>query len=134
MSLTSHPVNVRFADIDSVGHVNHTKYLTYFEDARIAWFNEIIGKEWDWTKKGLILARIEVDYIKQVKFGEEVVVKTRCTRLGTKSFDHRYELYRTGVSGDELVAKGLAVLVCYDYETKQSCPIPEQWIAAIGSI
>ena len=47
------PISIRFADIDAFGHVNNAIYLTYFEMARSAYWNEII--EWDWSSVGIIL-------------------------------------------------------------------------------
>ena len=30
------PIEVRFKDLDAMGHVNHAVFFTYFENARIA--------------------------------------------------------------------------------------------------
>ena len=47
----------------------------------------------------------------------------RTARLGTKSFDLQYELRR----GEEVVANATTVLVAYDYESKSSKEIPDEW-------
>lgn len=128
MSTTTHRVHVRFADIDSVGHVNHTKYLTYFEDARIAWFNEVMGTKWDWDKHGLILARIEVDYLREVKLNDIVEIETKVSRIGNKSFDHAYQLFKVIDDKRILACKGVATLVSFDYVNNVSTPIPQAWL------
>ncbi len=57
------PIHVRFSDIDMAGNVHNSKYLSYFEQARIDFLTKISGENWDWRKKGLLIGRIEVDYI-----------------------------------------------------------------------
>ena len=41
MTAHSTTVKVRFADLDPWGHVNHARYLSYFESARIELLDEI---------------------------------------------------------------------------------------------
>ncbi|MFN4071655.1 MAG: acyl-CoA thioesterase, partial [Thermus caldifontis] len=58
------PIQVRFRDLDALGHVNNAVYLTYFEVARAAYFQRL--KE-DWLEKGhFILARAEVDFLRPI--------------------------------------------------------------------
>lgn len=116
---------VRFADVDSMGHVNHAKYLTYMEQARICYARDILG--WGGTFKtlGMILASISVDYKLPIQFGETVRVLSRVTRLGTKSFDMAYIIKREADS--TIFATAHSVLVAYDYLTEQSVPMPNDW-------
>jgi acyl-CoA thioester hydrolase len=53
------PVQIRFADVDKLGHVNNAVYLSYIEVARMDFFKEAGGKI-DWNKKGVIVGRIEI--------------------------------------------------------------------------
>jgi hypothetical protein len=39
-----HPVVVRFRDIDAGGHAHHSQALVYFEEARSAYWSEVVGK------------------------------------------------------------------------------------------
>ena len=48
----SFPVEVRFADLDALGHLNNAKYLTYAEQARILYVRQICGWDGDWRKLG----------------------------------------------------------------------------------
>ena len=41
-------IQVRFSDLDTLGHVNNAVYLSYFEMARIAYFTPLLGENWDW--------------------------------------------------------------------------------------
>ena len=44
-------IQVRFSDIDAMGHVNNAVYLSYFELARVYYFEKIMNESWDWKKK-----------------------------------------------------------------------------------
>lgn len=116
-------VKIRWSDIDSFNHVNNAVYLTYFEEARVRYFADIC--QWDWTTDGLILAKIEIDYIIPLIYSQKPVIYTRCSRLGTKSFDLDYEIYHELGSEKTLISKGKSVLVCFDYQKQESIRIPE---------
>jgi acyl-CoA thioester hydrolase len=53
--------------------------------------------------------------------GEEVEVRTRCSRIGTKSFDLEHVI----AAGDRVVAEAKSILVSYDYELGKSVPVPD---------
>ena len=97
-----------------MGHVNNAVFSTYLEEARI----DVLG-----GLRPFILARVEIDFRSQRRAGEEIEIGTRCSRIGTKSFDLQHEIW----AGDRLVAEAKSVLVGYDYERGQSAAIPERW-------
>lgn len=121
------PVTIRFSDLDLFGHVNNAVYLTYFEEARVKYFDEVVGYDYDWSKEGVILARFEVDFILPVLFKDEVFIRTHCCRIGTKSFDLAYELFRIKDQKEILLASATSVMVMYDYSAKKSILLSEEW-------
>ena len=108
-----HRVRLRFKDRDAMGHVNNAAYSTYLEEARIG----VLGSLGDF-----ILARVEIDFRAELREADEVEVRSRLDRLGTKSFDLRHEIH----AGGELVAEARSVLVSYDYERGTSVPVPDE--------
>lgn len=125
-------IQVRFSDIDALGHVNNARFLEYFELARVYFFNEVVGQQWDWSKHGLILAKNEVEYIQPVLLNDYVTVHLWCDRIGTKSFDMAYEL-KVGQGNDAVIkAKGKSVIVCIDYKTQQTIEVPQEWREKMG--
>lgn len=114
---------VRFADLDVLGHVNHAKYLTYMEQARVMYAEDVWKWEGDMETLGMIIASIEVNYIAPLFFRETITVWTRIARLGLKSFDFLYVMTR----GEEIVATGKTAMVAYDYPTGKTCPINPVW-------
>jgi acyl-CoA thioester hydrolase len=117
----------RFRDMDAFGHINNACYLTYFEEARIKYMDELVHLDYRWSEKGIILANAEIDFIKPGHFKDVLDVHTRCIHLGTKSFTLEYKLIRTVEGNEELLAKGTSVLVMYDYKNNTTIPVPEEW-------
>jgi acyl-CoA thioester hydrolase len=117
-----HEETVRFSDLDGMGHVNNAVFLTYLEQARLAWF-ESFGEEELMPLTDIILARTELDFRSPLVFGETVSIGVRPSRLGTKSFELEQELR----VGDRLVAEAKSVIVGYDYDAGGSTEVPERW-------
>ncbi len=120
-------VNIRFSDLDLFGHVNNAVYLTYFEEARVAYFNEVVGYDYDWSTEGVILARFEIDFIIPVHFKDEVYIRTSCCRMGNKSFDLAYELFLIKEEKEIMLASATSVMVMYNYKEKKSILVSEEW-------
>jgi acyl-CoA thioester hydrolase len=123
------PIQIRFKDIDKLGHVNNANHLTYFEYARTIYFKDVMGTDIDWAKEGLILAKAVVDYRQPILFEDDIYVYTRCSRIGNKSFDLSYSLVKTEEEKETELASGVSVLVCYDYINKTSIPVPQKWVS-----
>lgn len=126
------PIQLRFKDIDKMGHVNNANYLTFIELARVKYFEDVVGTDKKWSQQvGIILARIEIDYKAPVFLHDTVYVYTRCSRIGNKSLTLDWVVVREKESHEEVVAQGIAVLVCYDYTEEKTVPIPEEQRKAI---
>jgi acyl-CoA thioester hydrolase len=104
--------SVRFRDCDAMGHVNNAVYSTYLEQARIGILGDL---------EPFILARVEIDFRAELRAGEQVEVRSRCARVGTKSFELEHQIWADG----RLVADAKSVLVGYDYQHGTSVPLTE---------
>ncbi len=126
MKITLSPIQIRFVDIDNMGHVNNAVYLSYLEHARLHFFKER-GGQTDWYNEGVILARIEINYVKPVILSDMIYVKTWCSRIGTKSFDLSYSIIKSNGPAETEVANALSVIVCFNYAQQKTFEIPAQW-------
>jgi len=113
-------IQVRFSDLDTLGHVNNSVYLSYFEMARIAYFTPLLGIDWDWKKMGVILKKNEVVYHLPVLLHQEPEISILILNIGTKSFTLGYELKINGT----IYTTGSSVLVCYNSEINQTIDMP----------
>jgi acyl-CoA thioester hydrolase len=122
------PIQVRFKDIDRLGHVNNANHHVFIETARVKFFTDTFGKENDFNKHGVILAHTEIDYFKPIFLHDDIYVSLKVTRLGNKSFDLEHFIIQKEANGD-LIPKAhvKGVLVCIDYTINQTITIPNHW-------
>ena len=118
-----HAMEVRFRDLDALGHVNNAVYLTYFESARMAFWMQVLGKA-DLTGMNMILARAEIDFRSPLVFGESVEIGVGCTSIGRSSFVLEQDMHERASS--RLVAQARKVLVHYDYAALRSLPLTDE--------
>jgi acyl-CoA thioester hydrolase len=121
----SHPVEIRFGDLDMLGHVNNAVYFTYMETARMLYVRDVIGWMGGRDKPGAILARIACDFLIPLLLGDSIRVYVRASRIGHKSFDFDYAIVRETDQAE--AAHGTSVLVAYNYDSGQSMPVPDEW-------
>jgi len=121
-------VDVRFRDMDSMGHVNNAVFFTYFENARIAYWRAVPAIR---TRRALdyILARAECDFRSPVTLEDELTCHIRVGSFGRTSFTFEYLLReeRTG----RVVAEGRTVQAMYDYAARTTRPIDDGMKTAI---
>ena len=128
-------IDVRFADVDAMGHVNNAVYLTYCEMARIRYWTDVTGEPIAHGHVGaesLILAEARITYRAPVFHGERVTVESRATRLGRSSFvlEHRMTASLPDDS-PRLVATSESVMVRYDYASERPTRLGPAFVAAI---
>jgi acyl-CoA thioester hydrolase len=114
-------VTPRFGDIDGLRHINNCMLPIWFETAREPFFrlfhpNLDLDDEWQ-----LIMAKITVEFMSQMRLGADVEIRTFIKKIGRSSMTLYQEAWQGGVLG----AKGEAVVVHYDFREKKSLPIPE---------
>ena len=133
--LIRHRLPVRFRDCDPLGHVNNAVYLTYLEQARFALWTaqQFFGRPGSGPGprgKGFIMARAEIDFRAQTRYGDELEVRLSLAKIGRTSFTYSYDIVR--VADERSVAAATTVQVMYDYKTASSVPIPENVRAMLG--
>jgi len=133
----AHPVEVRLADTDAMGHVNNAAYLTYAEIARVAYYERVAGERLPLgthgATEGMILAEIRMTYRSQAFYGEILLVETRVERIGRTSFQmvHRLTAPESRYGPVRLVAVADSVLVAYDYRAERPIPVRPALVGAI---
>ncbi|MFN2451545.1 MAG: acyl-CoA thioesterase [Candidatus Dormibacteria bacterium] len=111
---------MRFSDTDAMGHVNHARFLSYLEDARIALLAASATDDRGLQVSGVILARLEIDYRRPILLEPaHVSCEVWITGIGTASVEMAYRLRQ----GAEVAAEASSVLVAYDYAQARSRPL-----------
>ena len=117
-------VQIRFSDIDMLGHVNNAVYMNYFDMAKTKYFQAVYNAR-EWSRLDVVVANVNVDFRSPVFFNENIIVKTKITRLGNKSFNmiQQIELADSG----EIKTVSHSVMVGFDVATNSSKPLSECW-------
>ena len=114
--------HTRYADIDALGHVNNVAYAVYFEGARV----QFIHRHELWSlgaTHGMVAARVEIEYLREVVYPSALRIGTRCVRVGTSSF----VLDGAAFVGNDCVATCRAVQVRLDRIARRASPLaPEE--------
>ena len=111
-------VEVRFRDVDVMGHAHHTLPLIYIEEARAAYWREVLGR----SELDFIMGEVGIRYLRRIGYPSTVIVGVRTTRLGGSSLDMEYEIRD---DAGELLAEGWSKQVMYDYAAGRSKPVPD---------
>lgn len=114
---------VIFRDLDAFGHVNNAVYLTYMENARVAYLERMGGKGLDALR--LIIAEVTCTYRSPAYFGETMRVGIRVSHMGRSSFTMEYRIEEA--ASTRLVAEGKSIQVAYDYQAGHPIPVPDEW-------
>ncbi len=118
-------IQIRFSDIDVIGHVNNSIHQNYFDLSRLSYFKKVIGDKIDWKSFSVVLASIQIDYFQPVFLDDNISIRTRVTQIGDKSFTMEQELFSDRTS--EIKSFNRAVLVGYSAILNETVPIPDEW-------
>jgi acyl-CoA thioester hydrolase len=136
-ALAGYPVVIRlpvqWGDQDAFGHVNNTVYFRWFESGRIAYLERIdLAHRISDEDLGPILAAINCNYRRQVKYPDTVRIGTRVAKIGRTSITIEHEIWSE--AHQAIAADGHSTVVVFDYGTNRPQPVPESMRAAISAI
>ena len=121
-------IPLRLRDIDQMNHVNNAVYATFLEQARSAYFRDVVGEPLD--SVGMVIADLTVTFERAITLDAgEVVVGARVAELGTSSIPMEYEIHADG----ERAATGETTMVHVDRETGTAESLPDEWRETIRS-
>lgn len=123
------PLEPRYNDYDTKGHVNNAVYLTYFEMARVRAWLDVVGGSAD---APFILAEATVRFVKPAHIGTPLAIAMETADVRTKAWVWRYRVL--DARDDSVVAEGSTVQVMYDYEAGRTVVIPPEIRARLEAI
>ncbi|BCB87327.1 acyl-CoA thioesterase [Phytohabitans suffuscus] len=102
---------VRWSDMDAYGHVNNARFLTLYEEARVAMVF-VGGREAGMStlEEGVIIVRHEIDYLRPVDYGDPVRIEMWIEDIRAARFTVAYELF----DGEVLASRARTVCAPYD--------------------
>lgn len=119
-------IQMRFADVDRLGHVNNINLMHYYDLGKNDYIDGVIGADVvSFSDEGFIMAATDASYMEQVKPGENIAVRTKLKKLGNKSFTLFQQIVNTDTG--HIKSECRTVMVVFDFIGQHSIPIPEKW-------
>lgn len=120
---------IRFGDQDPLGHVNNAAIAAYLEHARCGLLLPLIRAA-GVPNLDIVLARVIIDYLKEIRYPGTVDVGTRVARLGNKSF-----VLTGGVfTSDTCVVTSEATIVFFDTAARRAATPPDSVREALATL
>ena len=134
-SLAEYPVvigiPIQWGDQDAFGHVNNTMPIKWFESSRIAYLEQSqVMQLMRGSGLGPILVSTTCDYRKQLRYPDMTLIGGRIAKIGRTSMTMEHLVYSR--CQDEIAAKGISVVVVFDYEKDRPVRMPDEIRAAVA--
>lgn len=113
-------IDVRYRDLDTVGHVNNAVYATYLEEARSVYFDRVYSGTYD--EAPFVLASLDLSFKRPITGEDRPTVGIRTTNIGRTSLELQYDIDVDGSTA----AEGSTTIVFIDPETGESTTIPAE--------
>lgn len=121
------PIQMRWNDLDALGHVNNAVFITYFEIAR-GYFMTKACPKWNWMQDMFLIANVNADFKKELLLtADDPRVYMKTIKIGSKSFVLEYAI--TSKKEDKIVlhASGTTTQIMFDMKTRSTIEIPN-WV------
>ncbi|PPU42100.1 acyl-CoA thioesterase [Xanthomonas arboricola] len=122
------PISVRWRDMDSMGHVNNAKYISYLEEARVRWMLGVEGVAMT-DRIAPVVAATNVNYKRPLVWPNDILVELFVERLGSSSITIGHRILDQK-DGGVLYSDGNVVVVWIDTQTGKSASLPDAVRAA----
>lgn len=126
---TSITETLRFRDTDMLGHVNNAVFATLFETGRVHEMFED-GRNVCPAGTAFVLARLNIDFLKELNWTDTPVVASGVERIGNSSITVKQAIF----AGEKCVAIGESIMVLMDETTRRSTPLPDELRARFEKI
>lgn len=113
-------IEPRVSETDGAGHINNTTIPVWLEAGRNEIF-KMFTPDLSFENWRCIILHTAVDYVQQLYYGKDVIIKTWVESIGNTSFTLYEEVHQDG----ELCAKGKAVYVNFNLQTQKKEQIPD---------
>jgi acyl-CoA thioester hydrolase len=116
-------ISVRWRDLDAFNHVNNSSYLTFLEESRLQWLQQLKGA-WMSEHAMPVMAASQVNYRLPIEWPAQLQVELYCTRMGNSSMTIGHRIVDAG-DKNKLYCDGHVVMVWMDPATGKSVALPQ---------
>lgn len=119
------PIQIRFSDVDVIGHVNNIIYFAYYDTGKAAFMAELLGRKVTWDEVDTVVANVDCAFMAPIFYGENIEVLTTCNFIHDKSFK-LLQMIRNVDTG-EVKSMCETIMVSFDPKTQKSAPLSKEW-------
>lgn len=123
------PLQMRFNDIDMLGHLNNSVYLTFMDLAKARYFEAVNGGTVDISTMGIVVVNVNANFCIPTFFDEEIEVETATVAIGEKSLTLEQHIY--SVPDRQVKCSCRTVMAGFDIKTNTGMPISADWVKKI---
>ncbi len=116
-------VSVRFRDLDAFGHVNNAIFFTYFEQARVGWWQKVLAPDFARETSVPVIASAQCTYLKPIFYPENIIVELHTKPPGNSSYQLFYRIH-SQKNLEVIYAEGLTALVWVDRKSGKPIALP----------
>lgn len=121
------PLQMRWNDLDALGHVNNALFITYFEIARGHFILQAC-QDWNWHKDMFLIANVNADFKKELLLtANDPKVHVKTIKIGAKSFVLEYAVTSKKENETILHATGTTTQIMFDMKTRSTIEVPD-WV------
>lgn len=124
------PVQLRFNDADSLGHINNSVYFSFYDLGKTEYFKNLHGEVIAPKDIDIVVAHVEVDFIAPVFLTDEIAVQTAVSEIGNKSFELVQRIICIKTDAVKCVCR--TVMVGFDFDANTSKMISDTWRNSIS--
>lgn len=124
------PVQLRFNDIDALGHVNNSVYFTFYDLGKARYFEEVKRSPINWNDADLVIANVNANFLSPVFMSESIAVQTATLSIGNKSLKVVQRIINTDTKEVKAICE--TILVGFDVVTSSAKEISVEWKEAIS--
>ena len=118
----THRIRVRYAEVDGQGVVFNAHWMTYFDETCTRYVESWgFGSDFWINQFDVMLVKAVLEWSGPARFDEWVDVTAEPARIGTKSFDVRYQ----ASVGDRAACRAVITYVAVEPGTTDSMEIPD---------
>ena len=115
---TKTEIQVRYSDLDTLGHVTNTVYAVYLELARVRWFLAVPDQ-----LVASVVVNLNIDFLGEIKLEDSVYVATRCIKVGNKSIQLAQDIH----ANERCVTRAVTTVVGFDPVARKTVPLLAGW-------
>ena len=123
------PVQMRFTDIDMLGHLNNNVYLSFMDLAKVSYFSDVLPEGMDWKSLRAVVVHISCDFYSPSYFNESLEVWTTVTSVSEHSFRMEQRIVHSSTGQTKCI--GYTVMAGFDPATAKSIKVDRHWVECV---